>query len=226
MSSAISQLSCFSSINRSVQLRTRFYARPNKVFIVRSIDGHGTDASNSETKTASLYTADDSKSLNGRMEKSHPIIQENVAGEAMNAHIQEQVVSQPKRAAKIHDFCLGIPFGGLVLSGGLVGFIFSRNLATLSTGVLFGASLLVLSTVSMRVWRQGKSSLPFILGQAVLSASLLWKNFQTYTLTRKIFPTGFNAVISAAMLCFYFYVVLSGGNPAPKKMKLPTAAPP
>ncbi|KAL2559723.1 Protein FATTY ACID EXPORT 1 [Forsythia ovata] len=225
MSSAISQLSCFSSINRRLQLRTRSYPRPNKVFIVRSIDGHGTDVSNSETKTVLSYTADDSKSLNGRMEKSHLITQEHVVGEAMNEPIQEQVVSQPKRAAKIHDFCLGIPFGGLVLSGGLVGFIFSRNLATLSTGVLFGAALLALSTVSMQVWRQGKSSLPFILGQAVLSASLLWKNFQTYTLTRKIFPTGFNAVISAAMLCFYFYVVLSGGNPPPKKMKSSTAVP-
>ncbi|CAA3011234.1 FATTY ACID EXPORT 1, chloroplastic [Olea europaea subsp. europaea] len=182
MSSAISQLSCFSSINRSVRIRTRSYARSNKVFIVRSIDGHSTDVSNSETKTAPHYTAYDSKSLNGCMEKSHPITQEHVAGEAMNEHTKEQVVSQPKRAAKIHDFCLGIPFGGLVLGGGLVGFIFSRNLATLSTAVLFGASLLVLSTVSMKVWRQGKSSLPFILGQAVLSASLLWKNFQTYTL--------------------------------------------
>ncbi|CAI9779504.1 unnamed protein product [Fraxinus pennsylvanica] len=210
MSSAISQLSCFSSINRRLHLRTRSYARPNMVFIVRSIDGHGTDVSNSESKTALRYTEDDLKSLNARMEKSHSITQEHIAGEDMNEPIQEQVVSQPKRAAKIHDFCLGIPFGGLVLSGGLVGFILSKNLSTLSTGVLFGASLLVLSTVSLKVWRRGKSSSPFILGQAVLSASLLWKNFQTYTLTRKIFPTGFNAIISAAMLCFYFYVVLSG----------------
>lgn len=53
-----------------------------------------------------------------------------------------------------------------MLSGGLLGFIFSRNLATLSTGVLFGGALLALSTISLKVWRQGKSSLPFILGQA------------------------------------------------------------
>ncbi|KAL0004786.1 hypothetical protein SO802_012347 [Lithocarpus litseifolius] len=53
-----------------------------------------------------------------------------------------------------------------VLSGGLLGFVFSRNLATLSTGVLFGGALLALSTFSLKIWRQGKSSLPFILGQA------------------------------------------------------------
>lgn len=33
-------------------------------------------------------------------------------------------------------------------------------------GVLLGGALLVLSTFSLKVWRQGKSSLPFILGQA------------------------------------------------------------
>lgn len=53
-----------------------------------------------------------------------------------------------------------------MLSGGLLGFMFSRNLATLSTGVLFGGALLALSTISLKVWRQGKSSLPFIFGQA------------------------------------------------------------
>ncbi|XP_030924491.1 protein FATTY ACID EXPORT 1, chloroplastic-like [Quercus lobata] len=109
--------------------------------------------------------------------------------------------------------------GGLVSSGGLLGFVFSRNLATLSTGVLFGGALLALSTFSLKIWRQGKSSLPFILGQAALSAALLWKNFQSYSLTKKVFPTGFYAAISVAMLCFYSYVLISGGNPPPKKLK-------
>ncbi|KAL4607737.1 hypothetical protein ACB092_09G196800 [Castanea dentata] len=76
------------------------------------------------------------------------------------------------------QFCFGIPYGGLVTSGGLLGFVFSRNLATLSSGVLFGGALLALSTFNLKIWRQGKSSLPFILGQAALSAALLWKNFQ------------------------------------------------
>ena len=55
---------------------------------------------------------------------------------------------------------------GLGLSGGLLGFVFTRNIATLSTGVLFGGALLALNTFSLKIWRQGKSSLPFILGQA------------------------------------------------------------
>lgn len=56
--------------------------------------------------------------------------------------------------------------GGVVLSGGLLGFVFSRNAVTLGTSVLFGGALLALSTFSLKIWRQGKSSLPFVLGQA------------------------------------------------------------
>ncbi|XP_033146569.1 protein FATTY ACID EXPORT 1, chloroplastic isoform X1 [Brassica rapa] len=148
----------------------------------------------------------------------------------------------------------GIPYGGLVMSGGLLGFAFSRNLTSLSTGVLYGGALLALSTLSMKIWRQGKSSFPYILGQAVLSAVVFWKNFTTYSMvfrylcdyaadclalcllaclqllnvllmqTKKLFPAGLFAVVSAAMLCFYSYVVLSGGNPPPKKLK-PSASP-
>ncbi|KAK6127294.1 hypothetical protein DH2020_038957 [Rehmannia glutinosa] len=226
MSPAISQLSCFPSMvnNRLVQLHTRSYPcptnfRPGKVLNVMNSDGHGTNVSHLETKPTPSYTEDASTSHNGSSVKSHPVAEGFAVGGATNGHGQEQVISQPKRAAKIHDFCLGIPFGGLVLGGGLVGFIFSRSAVTLSTGVLFGGALLALSTFSLKVWRDGKSSLPFILGQAVLSVALLWKNFQAYSLTKKIFPTGFNVVISAAMLCFYSYVVISGGNPPPKKLK-------
>ncbi|KAK7845084.1 protein fatty acid export 1 [Quercus suber] len=195
-----SQLSCFSALNRSVRLQRLSFPSPSLrskevPFKVEVIDLE-------------------------RTSKSYPDIEEDVAGNLGSSEpIQENGVIQQKRAAKIHDFCFGIPYGGLVLSGGLLGFVFSRNLATLSAGVLFGGALLALSTFSLKIWRQGKSSLPFILGQAALSAALLWKNFQSFSLTKKVFPTGFYAAISAAMLCFYSYVLISGGNPPPKKLK-------
>ncbi|KAK9987321.1 hypothetical protein SO802_032272 [Lithocarpus litseifolius] len=129
------------------------------------------------------FEADASKLHVEGTSKSYPDIEEDIAGNLGSSEpIQENGVIQQKRAAKIHDFCFGIPYGGLVLSGGLLGFVFSRNLATLSTGVLFGGALLALSTFILKIWRQGKSSLPFILGQAALSAALLWKNFQSYSL--------------------------------------------
>ncbi|CAN1745708.1 Protein FATTY ACID EXPORT 1, chloroplastic [Linum perenne] len=125
-------------------------------------------------------------------------------------------------SAMIHDFCFGIPFGGLVLSGGLIGLLFSRSTATFS-GLLIGGGLLALSSYSLKIWRQGKSSLPFVFGQAVLAAALLWKNIEAYSLTKSLLPAGIFATISAAMLCFYIHVMVSGGNPPPKKLHSSTS---
>ncbi|KAF8102124.1 hypothetical protein N665_0201s0409 [Sinapis alba] len=225
MAAKISQLACFSSTNRQFHFQRRSFPglkfRPQS-FVVRSFDGN-----NSSEMPASLsYTADEvSKPF---VEKtSNSTVDEAATGKEIITEptVEEHVAStQPKRAAKIHDFCFGIPYGGLVMSGGLLGFAFSRNLTSLSTGVLYGGGLLALSTLSLKIWRQGKSSFPYILGQAVLSAVVFWKNFTAYSVTKKLFPAGLFAVISAAMLCFYSYVVLSGGNPPPKKLK-PSASP-
>ncbi|KAL6987206.1 hypothetical protein U1Q18_012957 [Sarracenia purpurea var. burkii] len=193
-----------------------------------SSDGSGTGMSSSPTKITFNYSPEASRPPIEVSAKSYASTEENIDGKGVSepvGPVQEHIVTQQKKAAKIHDFCLGIPFGGLVLSGGIAGFIFTRNSTTLSTGVLFGGALLALSTFSLKVWRQGKSSLPFILGQAVLATALLWKNFQTYSMTLKLFPTGFYAFISAAMLGFYFYVVMSGGNPPPKKFRPSVVAP-
>lgn len=65
----------------------------------------------------------------------------------------------------VQNIKLSLFAGGLVLSGGLLGLVFSRNALTFGT-VMLGGALLALSTFSLKIWRQGKSSLPFILGQA------------------------------------------------------------
>lgn len=224
MSSTISQLSCFSSINRKLQFRRKlipYSTFRSKSVVVMSFEGHGMETSSSESQTTLSYTSNVSKPHVEGISKPHQSREEHISGKmGISESLHENGSSPQKRAAKIHDFCFGIPFGGLVLSGGLVGFIFSRNPTTLSSGVIFGGALLALSTLSLKIWRQGKSSLPFILGQAVLSAALLWKNLQAFSLTKKLFPTGLFGFISAAMLFFYSYVIFSGGNPPPKKLKM------
>lgn len=124
----------------------------------------------------------------------------------------------PRKGAKIHDFCFGIPYGGLLVGGALVGFCISRDIATLF-GLLLGGVILGLSMTSLKTWRQGKSSTPYILGQAALSLILLARQLQIFALTKNIFPTGFVALVSAAMLSFYSYVYASGGNPPSKKLR-------
>ncbi|KAL8225416.1 hypothetical protein R6Q57_017973 [Mikania cordata] len=228
MSSTVSQLSCFSTIQHRFRLSNR--SIPHLLCFKYQLqaaivsDRHAKKAYSSCSKSALKYAVKASKSDNDLLEKPNSNVEEYVNGEDVSEPIQH-VDTEPKRAAKIHDFCFGIPYGGIVFIGGLVGFLFTRNFSTLMSGGLYGGALLALSIFSLKVWRQGHSSLPFILGQAGIAAALLWKNTQTYSLTKKLLPTGFNIVMSTAMLCFYAYVVMSGGNPPPKKLKSATAAP-
>ncbi|OIW11478.1 hypothetical protein TanjilG_26844 [Lupinus angustifolius] len=241
-----------------------------------SLERNGTETAGSDTSSSLSYAADVSKLQVEENQNSHLTKEEDHDAEKIGVEeVKPEVYNQQKGTAKIHDFCLGIPFGGFVLTGGIIGFLLSRNPATLTSGVLFGGALLFLSTLSLKIWKQGKSSLPFILGQAggfvltggiigfllsrnpatltsgvlfggallflstlslkiwkqgksslpfilgqaALSGLLIWKNFQSYSLAKKLFPTGFSAIISSAMLCFYLYVLISGGNPPPKKLK-------
>ncbi|KMT15090.1 hypothetical protein BVRB_3g062110 [Beta vulgaris subsp. vulgaris] len=221
MPATISQLSCFSYVSRNLHFQQRrsspFLNHRSKFSIAMSLEGHDAETSSSGNMPKLSYAADLSSSSVEPVEKSYLGTEGHVNGKIGGNGPPNPVVE--KKTAKIHDFCLGIPFGGFVLTGGLLGSIFSRNLATLGTGVLFGGAILAFSTISLKVWKEGKSSFPLIVGQAVLAVTLLWKNFQTYSVSKKLFPSGLYALVSAAMLLFYSYVVISGGNPPPKKMK-------
>ncbi|XP_019444029.1 PREDICTED: protein FATTY ACID EXPORT 1, chloroplastic [Lupinus angustifolius] len=227
MAATISQLSCFSALHRNfnIQSDTHFLICPSfrsysKLSVSMSLERNGTETAGSDTSSSLSYAADVSKLQVEENQNSHLTKEEDHDAEKIGVEeVKPEVYNQQKGTAKIHDFCLGIPFGGFVLTGGIIGFLLSRNPATLTSGVLFGGALLFLSTLSLKIWKQGKSSLPFILGQAALSGLLIWKNFQSYSLAKKLFPTGFSAIISSAMLCFYLYVLISGGNPPPKKLK-------
>ncbi|EOA24722.1 hypothetical protein CARUB_v10018000mg [Capsella rubella] len=174
MATQISQLASFSSTNRQFHFQSRSFTfskfRPQS-FVVRSVDGNS-----SETPASLTYTSEVSKPI---VEKTSAPFSTATGNDIITEPVE---ATQPIRAAKIHDFCFGIPYGGLVMSGGLLGFAFSRNLASLSTGVLYGGGLITLSTLSLKIWRQGKSSFPYILGQAVLSAIVFWKNFTAYSM--------------------------------------------
>ncbi|KAH9679557.1 protein FATTY ACID EXPORT 1 [Citrus sinensis] len=167
----------------------------------------------SEIKTTLSYTADnDSKPYVEGTAKSYPTVEEEHSSGEMGKTepVPEDGVAQPKKAAKIHDFCFGIPYGGLVLGGGLFGLIFSRNPATLRTA-LIGGALLALSTFSLKIWRQGKSSLPFILGQAVMASEtiFLYKMGELNQLAPKSILVGSTGIISVMCTFFNAYLTVS-----------------
>lgn len=79
-------------------------------FVVMSVDGHGAEATSSELKTKQRFAVEGSKPFIEESTKSYLNVEGHVP-ESTNEPIEEHNIIQPKRAAKIHDFCFGIPYG-------------------------------------------------------------------------------------------------------------------
>uniref|UniRef100_A0A7N0V3M1 Uncharacterized protein n=1 Tax=Kalanchoe fedtschenkoi TaxID=63787 RepID=A0A7N0V3M1_KALFE len=192
MASMVSHLACSNYISHNLILRRRLAQSPNhhlKAEITTNSEGYAVKLSASNIRMTLRCSAQSSTPYTEDLGMSHPAAEENGSVYQTASETENQIPIQEKKFAKIHDFCFGIPFGSTILIGGLVGFIFSRNVSTLCNGVLSGGALLALSTISLKIWRQGKSSFPFILGQAVIAVAVLWNNYQSYLLTKKMFPT-------------------------------------
>lgn len=160
-------------------------------------------------------------------ERSKSYITENapdpikeIADTALKAHSSDT----PKKFAKIHDFCLGIPYGTFLVIGGLLWFIISGSTAAIRFGVILGGILLGLSVSSLNIWKQGKSTSAYIQGQAVIAGILAFREVRRLSEVSASFPAVLITLISAGMLGFYCYVLLAGGSPPPKKTKHAPAA--
>ncbi|KAL3700780.1 hypothetical protein R1sor_018802 [Riccia sorocarpa] len=94
---------------------------------------------------------------------------QKVAETAANVHLSES----PKKGAKIHDFCLGIPYG-------LFWLILTGSTAAIRYGVIHGGVLLFLSITDLKIWKQGRSYLPYIKGQADLAAIIFIRDSRRY----------------------------------------------
>lgn len=114
-----------------------------------------------------------------------------VAGSALNAHYS----NSGKSGSKIHDFCLGIPFGILLAGGGLLWFIISGGTSAIRFGVILGSALLYLSVTSLKKWKNGESSMPYIQGQAAISAFLFLRYYRRFTVNKLFFPTDRKSVV-------------------------------
>lgn len=71
-----------------------------------------------------------------------------------------------------------ILIGGFLLAMGIIGFLIWRNPESLFLGIAPGAAIFGLGITSLKVWRGGKSSVPFILAQA----GYFFLNFNTWCL--------------------------------------------
>ena len=76
-----------------------------------SLERHGTDTAGSDTENTLSYAADASELHVEENQKPYLTEEDHDAEKIGSGEAVPAGVSQQERTAKIHDFCLGIPFG-------------------------------------------------------------------------------------------------------------------
>jgi len=139
--------------------------------------------------------------------ESAPETVKDVAETALGVHPEDL-----KNLSKIHDFCLGIPYGALLFLGGFLSFLISGSIPAVRFGVILGGIHLAVSISSLKAWKKGESSIPYVKGQAVIALIILVRELRVLCQKPSLFPGFFMAVVSAAILLFYSYTILSERN--------------
>lgn len=76
-----------------------------------SLESHGAETANSDTKNTLSYAPDESKLKVEEKQESYSTVEKNGTEKIVLGEAVQEGVDQQKRTAKIHDFCFGIPFG-------------------------------------------------------------------------------------------------------------------
>lgn len=137
-----------------------------------------------------------------------------IAETALAAHSEEKA----RAGAVMHDFCLGIPYGGLLTVGGLIWGLLVGSLDALRYGFLCGLVITAASVLSLRAWKQQRETVTFTFAQAVVSFLVFFKEAKRFSQSGAVFPTLLTAVVSFGMVAFFAYNLLAGGN-KPKKVE-------
>ncbi|KAG9454078.1 hypothetical protein H6P81_006982 [Aristolochia fimbriata] len=119
----------------------------------------------------------------------------------------------------MHDFCLTIPYGLIVLAGGVVGYVKRGSTASLAGGAGSGILLLIAGILTLKAFEKRKNSYIGMILETVIAVVLTWVMGQRYIQTSKIMPAGVVAGLSALMTAFYLYKLATGGNHFPAKVE-------
>ncbi|KAL0320791.1 UNVERIFIED_CONTAM: protein FATTY ACID EXPORT 5 [Sesamum radiatum] len=117
----------------------------------------------------------------------------------------------------MHDFCFTIPYGLLLVCGGVIGYAKKGSTASLAGGTGAGLLLVLAGYLSLQAFHKRKNSYFAWILETVIAAILAFIMGQRYMQTGKIMPAGIVAAISALMAGFYLYKIATGGNRIPPK---------
>ncbi|KAF9596577.1 hypothetical protein IFM89_012308 [Coptis chinensis] len=95
----------------------------------------------------------------------------------------------------MHDFCFTIPYGLLLLSGGVIGYAKKGSTASLAGGCGTGFILILAGVLSLNAFKKRKNSPLALVLETVCAVVLTWVMGQRYLQTSKIMPAGVVAAI-------------------------------
>ncbi|CAI9784195.1 unnamed protein product [Fraxinus pennsylvanica] len=117
----------------------------------------------------------------------------------------------------MHDFCFTIPYGLILVCGGIIGYAKKGSTASLAGGLGTGFLLILAGYLSQQAFHKRKNSYFALIIETACAAILTWVMGQRYMKTSKIMPAGIVAGISGLMTIFYLYKIATGGNHFPPK---------
>ncbi|CAN6452268.1 unnamed protein product [Victoria cruziana] len=117
----------------------------------------------------------------------------------------------------MHDFCFTIPYGIVVVVGGVLGYARKGSVLSLAGGAGAGLLLLLAGFISLKAFEKRRKSFVALILETVCSLALAVVMGRRYLETSKIMPPGLVAAISALMTIFYLYKFVGGGNRIPSK---------
>ncbi|KAK4796886.1 hypothetical protein SAY86_029212 [Trapa natans] len=116
----------------------------------------------------------------------------------------------------MYDFCVTIPYGILMVVGGIVGYLSKGKAASLG-GAGAGLLLFFAGYSSLKAFEKRKNSYFDLILETITAAALTFIMGQRYIETSKVMPAGIVAGLSALMTGFYVKKVVTGGNHIPTK---------
>ncbi|KAL3508500.1 hypothetical protein ACH5RR_027901 [Cinchona calisaya] len=117
----------------------------------------------------------------------------------------------------MHDFCFTIPYGLILVAGGIIGYARKGSTASLGGGVGTGLVLILAGYLSLQAFHKRKNSYLALILETACAGILTWVMVNRYLQTSKIMPAGIVAGISVLMTAFYLYKIVTGGNHIPQK---------
>lgn len=127
----------------------------------------------------------------------------------------EALKDSPQRSAALHDFCMAIPYGLILLVAGAVSLFTGAGWSGART-LVAGCLTLGLGNASLQLWRSGNRTRLVTFFTAGIAAAVTTAKFQRTRMVQMPWVRWSNFAlsgVSAAMFLFLCYNILAGGNP-------------